>query len=152
MLKMIKLSGLALVVAACSTHIRSPDQYRDDTAAALDARSGEIKSCYDEALKSNKTAAGTVKVKFTIKGETGKIANPQVETDGTTAPPELQTCVSHMLEGFQLEPPDDNDGIATYTWEFTVGEAPPAPAAAEPAADTPQKKPPGLKSTKPAGS
>lgn len=147
MLKIITLSGLALVLGACSTHIRSPDQYRDDASAALETRAGEIKSCYDEALKSNKTVAGTVKVSFTIKGETGKITDPKVVEDGTTAPAELQTCVTNALSGFQLEPPDDNDGIATYTWEFTVGEAPPAPAAAAPAPDAPQKKPPGLKST-----
>jgi hypothetical protein len=148
MLKPITLSGLALALGACSTHIRSPDQYRDDTAAALDTRSGEIKSCYDRALEANKTAAGTVKVSFTIKAETGKIADPKIVEDGTTAPAELQSCVTSALAGFQLEPPDDNDGIATYTWEFIVGETPPAPApaAADPAAPAP-KKPPGLKST-----
>jgi len=147
MLRMIKLSGLALVLAGCSTHIRSPDQYRDDTAAALEARSSEIKTCYDDALKGDKTVAGTVKVKFTIKGQTGKIADPQVESDGTTAPAALQTCVTNVLSGLQLEPPDDNDGIATYTWEFTVGETPPAPPPeAAPEGDA-AKKPAGLKST-----
>jgi hypothetical protein len=146
MLKIVTLSGLALVLGACSTHIRSPDQYQTDTAAALETRSAEIKSCYDEALKSNKTVAGTVKVKFTIKGETGKVTDPQIEPDGTTAPAELQTCVTNALSGFQLEPPDDNDGIATYTWEFTVGETP-APEPAPAAGDAPKKKPPALKST-----
>ncbi len=147
MLRTMKLSVFALLLAGCSHYIRSPEQYRDDTAAVLESKSGEIKACYDQALQMNKEVAGTVKVKFTVKGETGKVMDPQVETDGTTAPPELQSCVTGVLANVALEPPDDNDGFATYTWEFSVGETPPAPPADPAAMPAEPKKPAGMKST-----
>lgn len=121
-----------ILPAACSFAARGPDQYRDDTQALLESKSPEIKACYDGILKDKKDAAGTVRVKFKVAEETGKIFETQVDPSGTTAPPELADCVVRSIDGMQLTPPDENQGIATFTWEFTAGEAPPA-APAEPA-------------------
>lgn len=126
------LFGVLAAVSGCSFAARSPEMYRDDTAALLDTKSAEIKACYDEALKTNASATGTVRVQFTVAKETGKITNPTVDPAGTTAPAEVSSCVTSKIDGLELKPPDQNDGQATFTWEFQA-EAPPAPAPAEPA-------------------
>jgi len=94
--------------------------YRDDTAKLLEARSPEIKACYDKTLTAWKDVSGTVRVKFTVKKETGEIADAQVDPSGTNAPDELSGCVIQSITGLKLEPPDKSDGQATFTWNFSV--------------------------------
>jgi hypothetical protein len=120
---------------ACSFHARNPETYRADTQALLESKTPEIKACYDGVLKNKSDAAGTVKVKFKVQEETGKIFEAQVDPSGTTAPSELADCVVKTIDGIQLAPPDANEGIATYTWDFKAEPAAAAPAApAEPSA------------------
>jgi hypothetical protein len=122
---------LATLVAAtgCSFAARSPEMYRDDTAKLLDSKTPDIKACYDEQLKTWKDVAGSVRVKFTVKKETGEVTDAQVDPAATTAPSEVSECVIKSIAGLRLQPPDQNDGKATFTWNFTV-ESP--PAASEP--------------------
>lgn len=127
MRNLIAISLLASV-AGCSFIARGPDQYRDDTKAVLEQSSGAIKGCYDAVIKTDKGAAGTVTVKFTVAQETGAIADVRVDDAGSTAPPPVRDCVVNAIGGLKLDPPDARDGKATFTYEFEV-----APQAAAPA-------------------
>jgi hypothetical protein len=98
----LSLVSLGLAVAGCSFAARSPDMYRDDTRAVLDTKNDQIKTCYDEVLKTNKDA-----------------------------PPEVAQCVLNALQGLVLSPGDKSEGQATFVYEFSAGAAPapePAPA------------------------
>lgn len=117
----ITLTALGVGSVGCQFIARGPDQYRDDTAALLDQKSGDIKACYDGALKSNKSLQGNVRVKFLVEAETGIIKNAAVDPAGTTAPQELTDCVVNSIQGLALDPADARDGDATFVWEFTVG-------------------------------
>ena len=118
MTKSFALIGLVLAAAGC--HVRSADFYRDDVAKVLETKNGDIKACYDNVLKGNKEAAGTVNVHFIVEAKTGVFKD--IKTDG---PAELGTCVSNALNGLTLPSPDDNNGDATFSYQFAVG----APAA-----------------------
>ena len=133
MKKILMPFSLVLLAAAtgCSFAARSPEMYRDDTAALLETKNAEIRACYDQQLQANQTAAGTVRVQFMVQKDTGMIVDPQVDAAGTTAPAEVSTCVVNAINGLTLTPPDQNDGQATFTWEFVAGGAP-AEVPAEP--------------------
>lgn len=130
-MKTIRLSLLALglSVAGCSFAARSPDMYRDDTRAVLETKNEQIRSCYDELLKTNKDAQGNVTVKFTVAKDTGAFSNVAADPAGTTAPPELTQCVLNALQGLALTPGDKSEGQATFVYQFSAAApAEPAPA------------------------
>jgi len=125
MTKSFKLIGFALLAisaasAGCGGAVRTAEPYRDDVAKVLATKNADVKACYDGLLKGKKDLAGTVTVKFTVEMKTG--AFKDIKTDG---PAELGTCVSSAMTGLVLNPPDINNGDATFVYEFTVG----APAA-----------------------
>jgi hypothetical protein len=132
-MKTMRFSVLGLVasLAGCSFAARSPEMYRDDTEAVLKTRDAQIKTCYDDLLKTNKDLQGRVTVKLLVEHDTGKITNVAADPAGTTAPEPLTKCVVDSLQGLMLNPPDKRDGDASYVYEFVVG--PPAAAAAPPA-------------------
>jgi len=136
----IHLALLALTVGAvgCSVAARDANMYAQDTQKVLESRNDAIKTCYDQALKTDSKVAGTVTVKFTVKPDTGELSDIKVDAAGTTAPDPLSQCVVTSIQGLKLVPPDDQEGLATFTWNFQVGAAPSAPmplaAAAPPAA------------------
>ena len=113
----------------CSFAVRDAETYRKDTEALLETRSGAIKACYDETLKTDPTAQGRVTVRFTVEKETGNLTAIQVDPAGTTAPETLSQCVTTALGGLVLTPADQQDGLATFTYEFVINP-PAAPAAA----------------------
>jgi len=115
----------ALIVGACAVGSmgcsfakRSPEMYREDTRALLETKSGELKACYDSYLKSDKSASGSVTVFFVVQKETGKVTKAEVQD--ASAPQALQDCVTNSLIGLTLDPPDADDGHATFTYEFQV--------------------------------
>ena len=110
-------------VAGCSFHARSPEDYRDATAALLETKAADVKACYDGALKSNKELAGAITVHFKVEKETGKLVDI---TSDPTGP--LGDCVTNSINGLALTPPDARDGDATFSYQFSVGPAPAAPA------------------------
>jgi hypothetical protein len=112
--------------------------YAADTQKVLESKSADIKKCYDEALKAKQDLAGKVTVKFTVKNETGELTNIQIDPANTTGAQPLQGCVTAALQGLKLTPPDEKEGIATYSWEF---QASPAPAGAAPGAALPAAAP-----------
>jgi hypothetical protein len=125
------LFTILAAVTGCSFAARSPEMYRNDTAELLDSKTPDIKACYDQALRGWKDATGTVRVKFTVKKDTGEIADAQVDPAATNAPSELSDCVVRNITGLKLVPPDQSDGQATFTWNFTVSSPPAAAATAD---------------------
>jgi hypothetical protein len=111
---------LAVCAIGCSAIARSPEQYRDDTQALLETKNADIKKCYDEQLKTDAKLSGQVTVKFTVKAETGKIVNPEIDPARTTAPAALGQCVTQSIDGLALQQPDEQDGQATFTFDFTT--------------------------------
>lgn len=124
----IRLSLFAVLaaVAGCSFAARSPEMYRDDTAALLETKNPQIKACYDEALKTNKDLQGRVAVRMLVEHDTGNVTNVSADPAGTTAPEPLTKCVVDSLQGLVLSPADKRDGNATFVYEFSA--PPPAPA------------------------
>lgn len=118
---MNKLAPLFLLAiastTACQFYARGPEDYRKDTRALLETKSDQLNGCFDDVLKKDPKAAGTVVVHFTVKNETGKITDPKVLPE-STAPAPLGECVVKALDGLALDPSDKRDGDATFTWEF----------------------------------
>jgi hypothetical protein len=123
MTKSFALIGFALAAiitgTGCSGALRTAEPYRDDVAKVLESKNADVKACYDNVLKSDKTKSGQVTVHFKVEAETG--AFKDIKADG---PPELSTCVSTALTGLVLTPGDANNGDATFVYQFTVGEPP----------------------------
>jgi len=120
------LLAAVAVSTGCSFMMRDPESYQKDTEALLETRSGAIKACYVETLKTDGTAQGRVTVRFKVEKETGNIVDVQVDPAGTTAPETLTQCVTTALGGLVLQPPDAQDGMATFSYEFVIN--PPAAA------------------------
>ena len=133
MLKSVAISSLALVVGGCSFIARSPDQYRDDTSNLLSTKSAQLNPCYDNAVKTEPSAAGKVTVVFTVEKKTGTISGVTPDPARTTAPQSLVTCVVTALNGLVLNPGDQRDGKATFEYDFARPGAPGAPPAPPPA-------------------
>jgi hypothetical protein len=117
------LGAGALFTVGCG-NARTPDQYAADTQAVLAAKNGAIKDCYEAELRKDKAARGQVTVAFNVEPDTGKIDGVHVVTPAT---PGLTACVTAALDGLALQPGDSNQGVATFTWDFTPGPTPPAP-------------------------
>lgn len=124
---LIALSAVSLAsLAGCSFAARSPEMYRDDTRAALETRSNDIRACYDSVLKASPGAAGKVTVKFEVETEAGKFTKVEVDKANTTAPDPVAECVTKSIDGLGIQPPDARLGEATFVYEFSA----PPPAAA----------------------
>lgn len=106
------------VLAGCGT-AREVDAYRADTEKLLETRQAQIKTCYDDELKSDRKLAGTVTVQFVVEKGTGNIVQPTIVADKSSAPATLGRCVLKAVEGLKLEPGDRNEGKATFVYEFT---------------------------------
>jgi hypothetical protein len=110
----------AVALAGCAAAM-TPEVYSANTRRLLETRNDAIKACYDVDLRTTHDA-GSVTVHFKVQQDTGRIV--EVKLDG--APPAaLGACITQALDGLVLAPPDPNNGVATFTWDFTAG--PPAP-------------------------
>jgi hypothetical protein len=114
------LALTALGTVGCSFAARSPEMYRDDTQALLETRASDIKACYDNELKTNANLTGRVTVHFLVEKDTGKISNVAPVPAGTTADEKLTNCVVNSINGLVLTPPDNNDGDATFVYDFSA--------------------------------
>jgi hypothetical protein len=116
----IGIVALVTLSAACSGGfaIRSSDAYRDDSRQLLMSRNAAVKSCYDQALQENPQVGGDVVVNFKVAAESGVITEPKLDEQKTTAPASLGQCVVRAIDGVKLDPPDKNEGIATFRWAF----------------------------------
>lgn len=111
---------LGAFLGGCSFAARNETMYQRDTRELLQTRDGDIKACYDGALKTDGKAAGVVVVSFKVESETGHVVNAEVDSARSSAPTSLSDCVVAALEGLTLDPGDARDGDATFTWEFAA--------------------------------
>jgi len=125
MMKLLLLAGV-LAGTACGT-ARSQQVYAADANRLLETRNDELERCYNEALKTEPNAMGTVTVKFMVEPTSGQIKEATIDPTKTTAPEVLDRCVLGAMTGLTLAPPDRNEGRATFVYEF---KANPPPAAA----------------------
>ena len=112
------LVAMSLSSLGCSFMARGAEDYRADTRELLSSRDAAIKECYDVALSADPKVAGDVVVNFTVEKKTGKVINPALDTEKSSAPAELGQCVLNAIDGLSLTPEDRRDGIATFTWSF----------------------------------
>lgn len=127
-MKKTKLSFLVPLCAltasvGCSFYARSPAEYSEETTKLLETKSEELKSCYDEVLESDGKAKGLVAVDFLVEAKTGAIKEATVDKAKTTAPESLQKCVLTVMDGLTLDPPDQREGKASFSYNFETGEA-----------------------------
>ncbi len=118
------IPALVLAVAAssaCTFVARDTDTYRADTRTVLETRNAKIKECYDRALETNETVSGKTTVNFIVEKKTGTMMNVQLD-ESSTAPDDLNQCIVNSLEGLALDPADQREGQATFTWQFKVGQ------------------------------
>lgn len=119
---MTRLAGLAALAVSVSIGCahgyaeRDQNKYRDDARALVMTKAPMVKSCYDRVLKSDPKASGIVVVHFKVQPETGVVAEPQLDGVATTAPAALSRCVLEAIDGLKLDPPDANEGQATFAW------------------------------------
>jgi hypothetical protein len=114
------LATLALGGCSGSFHARGPEDYKQATRALLETRQAEFQACYDNVIKADPNAAGTVSVHFLVEEKTGKITSPKALPE-SSAPAPLQDCVIKGLDGLALDPPDQRKGDATMVFEFARG-------------------------------
>jgi hypothetical protein len=125
---LLTLSSLALVSSfaaiGCGGAIRAGDAYRDDTMKLVSAQANpKIHDCFDGMVKStpgSTSLQGTTTVSFTVAKETGAITSPTIVAGSTTTQDPVNQCVLASLAGLKLDPPDNVDGNATFTWQFVV--------------------------------
>jgi hypothetical protein len=131
---------LASILPGCTCIARDTETYKKDTRSVLETKNDGIKSCYDSALAANPAQSGSVVVTFIVEKKTGTITNVAADPNKSTAPEGLQQCVVTALEGLVLDPPDQREGQATFTWTFSgpSGEGKPT----EPPAEAPAEAPP----------
>jgi hypothetical protein len=126
----MKTSIAFLVIAAlasgCTFIARDTETYKQETRKVLETKNSAIVGCYDQALAANPSQSGNVVVTFIVEKKTGNITNVSADPNQSTAPEALQTCVVTALEGLVLDPADQREGQATFTWTFS----PPAGGAA----------------------
>lgn len=121
-LYLITLCVLVTSSVGCSFQFvaRDVDTYRQDTRDLLSTKNSEIKSCYDEQLKADPKTSGSTVVNFTVQEETGQLINVMLDEEQSTAPDALNQCVVNAVDGLALDPPDQRQGVASFSWEFKV--------------------------------
>ncbi|MBL8948806.1 MAG: AgmX/PglI C-terminal domain-containing protein [Myxococcales bacterium] len=125
----IAIAFLASMSAACSFMARDTETYKNDTRTVLEAKNSAVVGCYDTALAANPSQSGNVVVTFVVEKKTGAITNVSADPNQSTAPEALQQCVVTALEGLTLDPADQREGQATFTWTFTAPAGAGKPAA-----------------------
>lgn len=107
-----------LALSACSFYARGPDSYREAVRGLLETKRPDVEACYKRSYEADQSAQGRVVAKFEVEPKSGKVINPSIVPEGTTANDALKQCVLTSLEGLTLTPPDQRKGEATFTWEF----------------------------------
>jgi hypothetical protein len=112
------LLAASAVVPGCTCLARDAETYRAETRTLLETRNAAIKDCYDQALAADANLDGQVTVKFKVEKKTGKILNPELDAARTKAPEALSSCIVKAIDGLVLDPVDQRDGLATFSWSF----------------------------------
>jgi hypothetical protein len=114
----VLLLTASAVMPGCSCLARDAETYRADTRTVLETRNDAVKACYDEALKADPAVSGTVVVKFKVEKKTGKLIDVGIDPARNQAPEALSDCIVKAIDGLTLEPVDQRQGDATFTWSF----------------------------------
>lgn len=114
------------LVPGCTCVARDAETYKNDTRSLIETRNKAIKDCYDVALTTDPKLQGDVVVNFTVEKKTGKILNPTIDQARTKAPESLSKCIVEAIDGLTLDPVDQRDGQATFSWKFRATEPKPA--------------------------
>ena len=114
----VLLLTASAVMPGCSCLARDAETYRADTRTVLETRNDAVKACYDEALKADPAVSGTVVVKFKVEKKTGKLMDVGIDPARNRAPEALSDCIVKAIDGLTLEPVDQRQGDATFTWTF----------------------------------
>jgi hypothetical protein len=124
----IALATATILAAAagCSGTARGLEAYRNDTQALLATHNAQLQVCYDDALKADAKASGKVAIQFVVEKKTGEITHAAIDPKQTTAPQALGDCVLKAVAGLKLDPPDRDEGHATFVYEFKPAPAPAA--------------------------
>jgi hypothetical protein len=115
---MTKLVVIAALLAGCAATKRDTATYRADTQKVLATRTAQMQSCYDDVLKKDAAAAGTLTVRFIVEKKTGKFVKATIDPAKTTASEPLINCVLNSIDGLALAPADTNEGQATFVYEL----------------------------------
>lgn len=115
----------SVAMSACTFYARDADEYRRVTRELVDTRGGDIKDCYEVVLETNEAVSGSVVVNFTVEKKTGKLTQLAWDKNRTSVSEGLATCVVGALEGLELDPQDQRDGVATFSYTFR-NNTPPA--------------------------
>jgi hypothetical protein len=115
----IAFTIIAALASGCTFIARDTETYKNETRSVLETKNSQIVSCYDAALAANPSHSGNVVVTFVVEKKTGSITNVSADPNQSTAPEALQTCVVTALEGLVLDPADQREGQATFTWTFS---------------------------------
>lgn len=114
------------VVPGCTCVARDAETYRADTRSLLETRTRALKDCYDVALTTDPKLDGQVVVTFKVEKKTGKIIDTGVDKARTKAPDSLSKCIVDAVDGLTLDPVDQREGQATFSWTFKANEPKPA--------------------------
>lgn len=114
---------LAALSGSSGCAVRSPEMYRDDTRKLLTSKRPVLTACYDAELQTHPQATGKVIVHFTIERDTGRVLNPRIDDLLSTPNRTLRGCVLDAMRDLVLQPPDDRNGDATFTWEFKLARS-----------------------------
>ncbi len=131
---LVASSLLLSSLLGCSFAARSPDDYRDATAAVLATKNEEIKGCYDGVVHATPGASGKVTIKFIVEPDKGSFSKVTVDNANTTAPEAVQACVTKAIANLAITPGDVRQGDATFVYEFSAPPPPPPPPPAPAAA------------------
>jgi hypothetical protein len=125
-IQIIALAALSLpMLIGCAGTKRSPQAYRAATQQVLETRNAQVKSCYDKLLarEAGAGASGTVTVRFVVEKKTGAFTKATVDPGATNAREPVVLCVLEALAGLRLDPPDANEGHATFRYELRPATA-----------------------------
>lgn len=114
----LSTASVLLAGSGCAGPARGPAAYRADSSQLLQTRSDQLARCYDAALKTDGALSGTVTVQFVVEKQTGMLAHAAVDPARSSAPAALGECVLTAISGLALQPPDRNEGQATFVYEF----------------------------------
>lgn len=122
----IAIIAASSVLPGCSCLARDAETYRADTRSLLETRTRAVKDCYDVALTTDPKLDGQVVVTFKVEKKTGKILDTAVDKARTKAPDSLSKCIVEAVDGLTLDPVDQREGQATFSWTFKANEPKPA--------------------------
>lgn len=106
MMKNIAITAAwALILGLCAGCTKINPNTEGQLQSALEAKQGEFKTCYEDALSRDREVRGTVALKLQINKEEGKVVKAEVEKT-KIKDEEMNRCVAGAASSIELpEPP-----------------------------------------------